>query len=576
MLFSPLKDLSGRVRKKLRNHWSTHFCEHVFTQIDETKFERLYHDGYSRPNKPVNELVSLEIIKHLLGMSDKELEHAYVFDFRVRNALGKETLGDNICEKTLTNFRRRLMEYEEETGQDLLHEVFEEHRTYFQGEFEIDASTQRMDSTFIEANIKQLSRVDLLAKVLHNFLCDLPEEIVQELPAGMDEFVDTENLELSYHLEPGEIPETMETLAEHTAWLVERFRGEAEYADLESFAHLQRVLDEQCYRIPDLEDDDDNQDSADQGHPGDESPGWQPLQTYTSLSESTESNEDDTDSESSDRDAQDRHDHVGLCQSDEIDSSSLQNPHDDEATYRSKNTEDYFGYKSNIAETCDGENPFRLITAVRVDTNNTDDGDLLAEDARNLAEEMGLRDLLVDGGYTHKEVEKCCRDQGITQHFTGITGQRPAAEKMSLAAPEWDGARMVACPAGHEPFEQNHYETGRISGKMDKKFCDGCQHQENCFVEEQQEHYSYGFRERRVEVAQRRRRLDDPAEQKFLNLRAGVESLMNEMYHKDSEKTKFTGKIKVKNASIAKAMGRNLKRASGFLESEAKQEKSAG
>jgi hypothetical protein len=576
MLFSPLKDLSGRVRMKLQNHWSTHFYEHVFTQIDEMKFERLYHDGYSRPNKPVNELVSLEIIKHLLGMSDKELEHAYVFDFRVRNALGKETLGDNICEKTLTNFRCRLMEYEEETGQDLLHEVFEDHRTYFQREFEIDASTQRMDSTFIEANIKQLSRVDLLAKVLHNFLCDLPEEIVQELPAGMDEFADTENLELSYHLEPDEIPAEMETLAEHIAWLVERFRGEAEYAELESFAHLQRVLDEQCYRIPNLEAEDE-QDPGDQSHPGDESsPGWQPLQAYTSPGESTETDENDTDSESSDRDDEDRHDHVGLEESDEIGSESLQNPHDDEATYRSKNEEDYFGYKSNIAETCDGENPFRLITAVRVDTNNTDDGDLLAKDASNLAEETGLRDLLVDGGYTNKEVEKCCRDQEITQHFTGITGQRPAAEKMSLAAPEWDGTRMVACPAGHEPFEQNHYETGRISGKMEKQFCDGCQHQENCFVEEQQEHYSYGFRERRVEVAQRRRRLDDPAEQEFLSLRAGVESLMNEMYHKDGEKTRFTGKIKVKNASIAKAMGRNLKRASGFLESEAKQEKSAG
>jgi len=242
----------------------------------------------------------LEIIKHLLGMSDKELEHAYAFDFRVRNALGKETLGDNICEKTLTNFRRRLMKYEEETGQDLLHEVFEDHRTYFQREFEIDASTQRMDSTFIEANIKQLSRVDLLAKVLHNFLCDLPEEIVQELPAGMDEFADTENLELSYHLEPDEIPATMETLAEHIVWLVERFRGEAEYAELESFAHLQRVLDEQCYRIPDLEANDE-QDPDDQRHPGDDpSPGWQPLQAYTSPSECTETDEDDSDSESSD------------------------------------------------------------------------------------------------------------------------------------------------------------------------------------------------------------------------------------------------------------------------------------
>jgi len=39
-----------------------------------------------------------------------------------------------------------------------------------------------MDSTFIEANIKQLSRIDLIAKVVHNFLDDLPNEIVQELP----------------------------------------------------------------------------------------------------------------------------------------------------------------------------------------------------------------------------------------------------------------------------------------------------------------------------------------------------------------------------------------------------------
>jgi len=181
-LFSPVKDLQSGLKTKLQNHWSTHFYEHVFTQIDEKKFGRLYHDGYSRPNKPVNELVSLEIIKHLLGLSDEQLEHAYLFDFRVRNALRKETLGDNICAKTFTNFRRRLLEHEEETGQDLLHEVFQDHRSYLQDEFEIDASTQRMDSTFIEANIKQLSRIDLIAKVVHNFLDDLPNEIVQELP----------------------------------------------------------------------------------------------------------------------------------------------------------------------------------------------------------------------------------------------------------------------------------------------------------------------------------------------------------------------------------------------------------
>ena len=41
MLFSPLKDIPAGIKKKLRNHWSTHFYKHVFTKIDETKFERL-------------------------------------------------------------------------------------------------------------------------------------------------------------------------------------------------------------------------------------------------------------------------------------------------------------------------------------------------------------------------------------------------------------------------------------------------------------------------------------------------------------------------------------------------------
>ena len=577
-LFSPVKDLPSGLKTKLQNHWSTHFYEHVFTQIDEKKFGRLYHDGYSRPNKPVNELVSLEIIKHLLGLSDEQLEHAYLFDFRVRNALGKETLGDNICAKTFTNFRRRLLEHEEETGQDLLHEVFQDHRSYLQDEFEIDASTQRMDSTFIEANIKQLSRIDLIAKVVHNFLDDLPDEIVQELPAGLDEFADTENLELSYELEPGEVDSTMETLIEHAAWLIDRFEAEQNYAELESFTHLQQVLDEQCYRIPDLEDDDRDHDEDDgNDHPGDSpSPGWKPLRTFTPSEDET-GHEQASDEPSQSDQAEPEQDRVGLKEPDEISSGSIQNPHDVDATHRRKGDESFCGYKANIAETCDGENPFRLITAIRVDTNNTADGDLLAEDVPELPEETGLTDLLVDGGYMHKEVESCCDDHGITQHFTGLTGQPPPAEKLSLAAAEWDEHRMVACPAGHEPFEQRYMpESGRISGRMGKEFCEGCPHKENCFVQEKQQFYSYGFYERKLALAHRRKRLDDPAEKEFLNLRAGAESLVNEVYHQDGEKTRFTGSITVKNASIAKAIGTNLKRASRFLESEAKQEHSAG
>jgi hypothetical protein len=563
-LFSPVKELPPGIKQKLAEHWSSHFYDHVFTQIDEEKFEVLYHDGYSRPNKPVNELVSLEIIKHLLGLSDEQLEHAYLFDFRVRNALGKETLGDNICAKTFTNFRRRLLEHEEETGQDLLHEVFQDHRNYLQNEFEIDASTQRMDSTFIEANIKHLSRIDLIATVIHNFLDDLGGEIVQDLPAGMDDFAATENLELSYELEPDEVDSTMNTLIEHAAWLVDRFEDDPDYAVLESYAHLQQVLDEQCYRIPALDDEDTDSDDTDDdaSPPGDESPGWEPITSFSSGAD------DDRDSDPN---------HVGLKESDEVSSGSIQNPHDTDATYRQKGGTASCGYKANVAETCAGDNPFRLITTIRVATNNTDDAELLRDDVPALPIETGLTDLLVDGGYTHKEVEACCDEQGITQHFTGLTGQGPPDEALSLADAEWDGHRMVACPAGHDPFEQRYKaESGRISGRMDAEFCEGCPLKEACFVQEQQKFYSYGFYERKLELAHRRKRMDDPAEEEFLNLRAGAESLINEVYHQDGEKTRFTGTIAVKNASVAKAIGTNLKRASRFIESEAKREQSAG
>ena len=572
-LFSPVKDLPDSIDTKLQNHWSTHFYKHVFTQIDEQKFSMLYSEGYSRPNKPVNELVSLEIIKGMLGLSDKELEHAYLFDFRVRNALGKETMGDNICPKTFNNFRRRLLEYEEETGRDLLHEVFTEHRDYLQDEFNIDASTQRMDSTLVDGNIKQLSRIDLIATVVHNFLVDLPEERVTELPAGMAEFATEENLELSYTLPPGEVDETLKTLVEHAAWLVDRFEDVEAYSDLESFAHLERVLDEQCYRIPELEEDEKEFEADSDDDDDDDSPGWEPVRTFRTQTD--ESGTDELRPETPDDGTADGQDRVELREGKDIGSDTLQNPHDDEATFRRKHTGEHVGYISNFAETCGGENPFRLLTAVRTDVNNTDDGDLLDRDVDELAE-MGLTDLLTDGGYTHNEVEAKCRENGITQHFTGITGTPPPEHRLPLAEFDWDGQELLACAAGHEPLSQSQTANGRISFRMSKDHCEGCEFKESCYVEEKQQFYSFGFWERKLEISKRRARLEDPASQEFLNQRAGAESMINEVFHKAGKRTKYTGRIKVKNASIAKAIGTNLKRVSRHLTEDSEPSEAVG
>ena len=50
------------------------------------------------------------------------------------------------------------------------------------------------------------------------------------------------------------------------------------------------------------------------------------------------------------------------------------------------------------------------------------------------------------------------------------------------------------------------------------------------------------FYERRLEVAQRRKWLHDPDKQEFLNLPAGAESMDNEVYYQDWEKTRLRGR----------------------------------
>lgn len=51
----------------------------------------------------------------------------------------------------------------------------------------------------------------------------------------------------SYQLAPAKSNQLWRRLPSIRAWLVDRFENDETYADLESFAHLQQVLDEQCY-----------------------------------------------------------------------------------------------------------------------------------------------------------------------------------------------------------------------------------------------------------------------------------------------------------------------------------------
>ncbi|MCD6579545.1 DDE transposase, partial [bacterium] len=71
-LISFLNNLPPSVQKIIQKSWAKPFYEHIFCKIDESKFKEMYSEKGSRPNKPANILIGLEIIKQLFNYTDDE------------------------------------------------------------------------------------------------------------------------------------------------------------------------------------------------------------------------------------------------------------------------------------------------------------------------------------------------------------------------------------------------------------------------------------------------------------------------------------------------------------------------
>jgi len=164
----------------------------------KVRFGRLYHDGYSRPNKPVNELVSLEIIKHLLGLSDEQLEHAYLFDFRVRNALGRK--------RSVTTSVQKRSPISADAYWNTKKRLVKTCCTRFSRITEATSKTNLRSMPVPSEWIRRLSRLTSSnslesissPKSFTTSWTISPTRSSRNSPAGLDEFADTENLELSY------------------------------------------------------------------------------------------------------------------------------------------------------------------------------------------------------------------------------------------------------------------------------------------------------------------------------------------------------------------------------------------
>jgi len=522
-LISNVNDLPEKHRKRLENSWAGVFYKEFFNRLKEGPFSVLYADIPSRPNTPVNVLVGLEYLKAGFGYSDEELYDAFIYNMQVRYALGYQQLGEGDFElRTLYNFRQRLSRYMQAHGVNLLDQAFEQVTDEQIAAFELKTGSQRMDSTFVASNIRQMGRLQLLVEVIrrvHRMLSEGDQEKYGE--------------------------EFAPYLKGHSGQYVYRVKGK------DISAHLHQIGVFMQYLLVVLKD------------AYSECPVYHMLERVFSEHYCLE-----------------EHD-VLVKTGEELSASSLQSPDDMEASYREKAGRSHRGYVANITETCDPENSVQLITKVQVEPNNTDDAQMLVDALPGLKERTDLDTIYTDGGHGSPQADEALTEHQVTQIQTAIRGRTPHPDKLHLSdfeikQTETGKPVQITCPHGQHVAVKTGSKRKGFVAHFDNAICQACPFSQagQCPARpgKRDVRFRLYFSQPQAQVSQRRRR-SEANKQEGRNLRAAVEATMREVKHPfPAGKLPVRGKFRMTCMLIGSAAIKNVRRIQRYLDAKEKKE----
>ena len=175
-------------------------CGRYFPSIDEEPFAVLYSSNASRPNTPVNVCIGSLIIKEIFGISDDEIVENLVLDPRYQYALHTTSCEEQpLSDKSLSRFRKRCYDYESVYGVDLLHNCITSLSDKVAKMMDISPRIKRMDSMMIAANIRKLSRTELLYTCVARLVIYLHKNCSKDLPEKLEHYCDPNDYNKTFY-----------------------------------------------------------------------------------------------------------------------------------------------------------------------------------------------------------------------------------------------------------------------------------------------------------------------------------------------------------------------------------------
>jgi len=519
--------------KRLEKSWAEAFRNQALPLIDENLFAPMYCEDNGRPNTPVQIVFGTLLLKEMFDLTDDDCLEQLEFNLLWQHALRLTPEEAHLCQKTLHNFRSRMMEHE------IARLAFQKTTDQIIEALGVKVNRQRLDSTHIVSNIATLTRLGLLCETIRVFLSKLKSEhlkLFKQVPVGiLGRYLKEDGTPSRYgDAASGSARRRISVCGRDLYRLIDRFRGTSA-ACLEEYDLLKRIFEEQCEVLQHKANPKDDDDDSDEGGVP-----------------------------------------VRLKEPKEVSSESLQTPHDPDVTYSGHKGK---GYEVQVAETCDEENEVQIITDVEV--TDSCDGDSCATIPiieglieRDIQPEELSADTAYGSGSNAVEAEKLG-----TKLISPVGGSVPEEENLSeedrpLTAADFSidpsYQRPTVCPGGHESIEER--EDKESSNKVEIHFaqqvCEACPLFSRCPAKLNREEKAYVLKANLVKVnIEQRRRIE--ASEEFssrYDIRAGIEATNSEMKRKHGlGRLRIRGRPRVELVVFMKTLACNFKRMVRYL-----------
>ena len=423
-LDDPYYSMSDREKKFLGKSWSSYFADHIFPKINEDRFSVLYSDNSaSRPGTPVNIVFGALLIKDMRNQSDDDLLESMLFDYRYQYALHTSSMESQpLSDRSLGRFRQRAYEYEQKTGIDLIQQEIESLSAEMAMMMKIDGTMKRMDSLMVAANIKKLSRLELLYTCLANLVNELADKGTK-LPEDIIHYTEKEDRnKVIYHNHSDETSEKIDAVLKDCKTVLD-LCGDS-YDESSNYILLKRVLSEQT-----ITNDD----------------GSYRLRTK----------EDG-----------------GMT------GKILQNPSDPDATFRDKAGKQNRGYVANVVESVGDKGS--IVTSFDFAQNIHSDSEFAKETIEKLGKQDEKVTLVSDGAFGSTENIVLAAKNNIDLVTTNLTGKAVNDIYADFEFSE-DGRSVIKCPCGYTPKTCTYNPTSeQCSITLDSKQCKNCPFKDKC------------------------------------------------------------------------------------------------